>query len=120
VHEHVTIAVRDHPAALRLFLVPNEWPDTQRERIKELRLQHDRIFRAVVEEGVASGEFTVVDIDTTLQCMHAAMSQAPLWTTDLTDRARDRAVDALADTLMMLVGQAPPAPAGAPRRQPRP
>src|SRR3954463_7855517 len=27
--EHVTIAVRDYPAALRLFLVPRAWPSTQ-------------------------------------------------------------------------------------------
>lgn len=107
-HEHITIAVRDYPAALRLFLVPHDWPDAQRERIKELRLRHDRLFRDLVEAGVASGEFTVVDVDTALQCMHAAMSQAPTWCADLSARAQRQAVDELADTLMMLVGQLPP------------
>jgi AcrR family transcriptional regulator len=107
IHEHVTIAVRDYPAALRLFLVPREWPEAQRVRIKELRLQHDRIFRAVIEDGLARGDFTVTSVDTVLQCMHAAMTQAPLWCTDA-GGARDRAIDELADTLMMLVGQSPP------------
>jgi hypothetical protein len=63
----------------------------------------------VVEQGVASGEFTVVDTDATLQCMHASMSQAPAWCAHLSGRARDRAVDVYADTVLMLVGVAPPA-----------
>ncbi|HVV14611.1 TetR/AcrR family transcriptional regulator [Amycolatopsis sp.] len=104
IHEHVTIAVRDYPAALRLFLVPHEWPKAQYERVKALRQQHDRLFRTLVEEGAASGEFTVTSVATVLQCMHAAMSQAPLWCAGLGERARRRSVDELADTLMMLVG----------------
>ena len=77
--EQVTIAVRDYPAALGLFLVPQEMPDPQRARIKELRRRHDQVFRSVIEQGVASGEFTVTTVDTALRCMHAAMSQAPVW-----------------------------------------
>jgi hypothetical protein len=42
-----------------------------------------------------------------LQCLHAAMSQAPLWCGGLSGRAADQAIDELADTLMMLVGQRP-------------
>jgi len=105
--EHITIAVCDYPAALRLFLVPREWPEAQQVRIKELRQRHDTVFRSVIEAGVASGEFTVTSVDTTLQCMHAAMTQAPLWLGDLTGQARDHAIDELAATLMMLVGLAP-------------
>jgi AcrR family transcriptional regulator len=100
--EHIRIAVREYPAALRLFLVPDDWPEEQRARIKALRRRHDAVFRAVVEEGLRAGEFTVVAVDPTLQAMHAAMSQAPVWLRD------DREIDRLADTLMMLVGVAPP------------
>ncbi|MDQ4118382.1 MAG: TetR/AcrR family transcriptional regulator [Actinomycetota bacterium] len=103
VREHVAIAVREYPAALRLFLVPSTWPDAQRTRIKELRRRHDRVFRAVLEEGLASGEFAVVSADATLQCMHASMSQAPEWCASLRGRARERALDELTDTLMKLV-----------------
>lgn len=110
-HEHITIAVRDYPAALRLFLFPREWPDAQRTRIKELRRRHDRVFRDVLEQGVDSGEFTVTDVDTVLQCMHAAMTQAPLSLGEFPGRDRDRAIDRLTDTLLMLVGQPPPAAA---------
>ena len=105
--EHLRIAVRDYPAALRLFLVPRAWPEPQAMRIKELRRRHNDVFRTVIEHGVAAGEFTVVDIDTTLQCMHAAMSQAPLWSEHLTGDARDHALTELTDTLMMLVGRLP-------------
>lgn len=106
--EHITIAVREYPAALRLFLVPQEWPQAQQARIKELRRRHDSLFRQIIEEGVASGEFTLTRVDPVLQCMHAAMSQAPLWCGDPAGQALDDAIVELTDTLMMLVGQAPP------------
>jgi len=107
VREHIGIAVREYPAALRLFLVPQDWPAAQQARIKELRRRHDSVFRAVVEDGVASGEFTVTAVDPVLQCMHAAMSQAPAWCAHLSGRARDRAIDVFADTVMLLVGVLP-------------
>ncbi|PVZ10867.1 TetR/AcrR family transcriptional regulator [Actinomycetospora cinnamomea] len=104
--EHVAIAVGEYPAALRLFLVPSTWPADPRERIKELRRRHDQVFRGVLEEGLASGDFAVTGVDTTLQCMHAAMAQAPLWCGGLESEARERALDELADTLMKLVAAA--------------
>ncbi|MBV9923306.1 MAG: TetR/AcrR family transcriptional regulator [Pseudonocardia sp.] len=104
IREHVTVAVQDHPAALRLFLVPDEWPPAQRAAIKELRRRHDRLFRDVVEEGVATGEFAVVDLDTALHCMHAAMAQSPIWYRRVRGAAFDRAVERLVETLMLLVG----------------
>ena len=107
IREQVTVAVRDYPAALRLYLVPNDWPQAQRGRIKELRRRHDQLFRTVIEEGVASGDFTVVSVDTALQCMHAAMSQAPVWCAGLEGAEIDRAIEELTDTLMMLVGELP-------------
>lgn len=107
VHAHLTIAVNDYPAALRVFLLPRAWPDAQRERIKELRRRHDSLFRQVIEAGVASGEFTVTTVDTVLQCMHAAMAQAPTWCAELPTRAQNKTIDDLTDTLMMLVGVNP-------------
>ena len=106
VREHVAIAVREYPAALRLFLVPSTWPDDQHARIKELRRRHDRVFRTVLEEGLATGEFAVRSTDATLQCMHASMSQAPEWCGALRGRARERALDEITDTLMKLVAPA--------------
>jgi hypothetical protein len=76
-------------------------------RIEALRRQHNALFRRVVEEGVASGDFTVTSVDTALRCMHAAMSQAPLWFRRKKGHALERALDELADTLMMLVSVPP-------------
>jgi AcrR family transcriptional regulator len=103
IREHVAIAVREYPAALRLFLAPSTWPDALRARIAELRRRHDRVFRAVLTEGIATGEFSVVALPATLQAMHAAMSQAPLWCSGLEGAEQDRALDELTDTLMKLV-----------------
>jgi len=107
VREHVTVAVREHPTTLRLFLVPDDWPPPQRAAIKELRRAHDRVFRDVVEQGVAAGEFTVVDVDTTLHCLHAAMTQAPVWYGALGGAPLEAAVERLVATLMMLLGARP-------------
>src|SRR5687768_4284685 len=107
VREQVTIAVRESPAALRLFLVPDDWPQAHRTAIKERRRRHDRLFRDVVEEGVRTGEFTVADLGTTLHCLHVAMTQAPVWYRNLQGTVLDRAIDGLVRTLMMLVGQDP-------------
>ena len=104
IREHISITVTEYPGALGLFLMPNTWPETQRARIKELRRRHDAVFRAVVERGIVSGELVVTSVDTTLQCMHAAMSQAPLWCGSLKGQQLDQALDELTDTLMMLVG----------------
>jgi AcrR family transcriptional regulator len=105
--EHIGIAVREYPAALRLFLAPQQWPAAQQARIKELRRRHDSVFRRVVEEGVRAGDFTVTGVDSALQCMHAAMSQTPAYCAHLSGRAREKAIDEFADTLMMLVGVLP-------------
>ncbi|GLZ43924.1 TetR family transcriptional regulator [Actinomycetospora sp. NBRC 106375] len=103
IREHVAIAVREYPAALRLFLVPSTWPDALRVRITELRRRHDHVFRTVLTEGIDRGEFRVVGLGSTLQAMHAAMSQAPLWCAGLGEDEQERALDELADTLMKLV-----------------
>jgi AcrR family transcriptional regulator len=105
--EHIAIAVREYPAALGLFLVPQDWPAEQRARIKELRRRHDSVFRRVVEDGVAAGEFTVTTVDSVLQCLHAAMSHTPTWCGRLRGRAREQAIDEATETLMMLVGVRP-------------
>lgn len=101
--EHIAIAVHEYPAALRLFLVPDSWPAALRGRIRELRRRHDLVFRREVTAGVDAVEFAVVSVDATLQAMHAAMSQAPLWCSHLAAEARNQAMDDLAAVLLKLV-----------------
>ena len=122
VREHIGIAVREYPAALRLFLAPQDWPDAQRRGSRSSAAGTTRCSATVVEEGLASGDFTVTAVDAALQCMHAAMSQTPAWCAHLAGRARERAIEEFADTVLMLVGVLPrrpgraddPSPRGAP------
>lgn len=103
IREHVRIAVCEYPAALGLFLVPRDWPDEQGARVKALRRRHDLLFRSAIERGVDRGEFSVASVDVTMQCLHAAMSQAPRWCARLGRRRQLEAIDELSDTLMQLV-----------------
>lgn len=105
VREHIAIAVTEYPAALALFLVPKSWPRDQAARIKDLRRRHNDVFAEILAAGREAGEFQLIDVNTTLQCMHAAMSQAPLWIGRLEGDARIAASDTLADTLMVLTRQ---------------
>jgi AcrR family transcriptional regulator len=106
--EQAAIVVRDHPAAIRLFFLLREWPEPQHARIKELRRYHNDLFRVLLEEGVRSGEFAVADVSVTLQCMHAAINQAPTWTRRMSPPELEQAINTLIDTLMKLVGTPPP------------
>jgi len=108
--EQASMVVRDHPVAIRLFLLQREWPEPQRSRIKELRRHHNNLFRTILEEGAASGDFVLPDIDVTLQCLHAAINQAPLWTRRMSRGEVDETIGTLVDTLMVLVGETPPNP----------
>jgi AcrR family transcriptional regulator len=71
--------VREHPQLARLFLQPVDWPEPCRLRSKALRLEHDEIFRSVIRDGVAAGEFAVDDEGVALQCLHGAVSYVPVW-----------------------------------------
>ena len=65
------------------------------------------VFRTVVEEGVAAGEFTVTGVDTDA-AVHARGDDAGARLVPRpAGRGARRAVDGLADTLMMLVGTRP-------------
>lgn len=105
--EQLAMVVRDHPAAIRLFMLLREWPEPQHSRIKELRRRHNDLFRAIVEDGVRSGEFSVLDVGITLQCIHSAINQAPMWTRGLPRDELEKALATLVGTLMMLVGDVP-------------
>jgi AcrR family transcriptional regulator len=74
----LVIIVREQPQMARMFLQPMDWPETYRQRTKALRRQHDEIFRSVVREGIASGEFDV-DEQVAMHNLHGAMNYVPVW-----------------------------------------
>ncbi len=70
----LTLLLQDNPEATGLFARPRDWPDVHRELVKTLTRKHDRVFRAVVQEGVRAGEFHPISVRTALQCMHGAVN----------------------------------------------
>ena len=77
--EQLRIVVFDHPEAGRLFAHPYDWPESHRPLVRELRRDHDKIFRDVVVDGVRAGEFGDIDIDIAMHCIHGAINDVPIW-----------------------------------------
>lgn len=91
--EHLRILIREqlhvlnelYPEAGKLFSFPTSWPAVHSEAMKAMRRRHDAIFRAVVERGVAGGEFDCPDIDVALHCLHGILNHASVWVRASTD-----------------------------------
>ncbi|MGW6120992.1 TetR/AcrR family transcriptional regulator [Nocardia sp. NPDC055165] len=85
-----------YPEVGKLFSFPAPWPDEHGESIKTMRRRHDRIFRAVIDRGVASGEFDCSDPSVALHCLHGILNHASIWLRPAADpegRTREAVVD---------------------------
>ena len=56
--EQQVFTTQDRPELSRLFLRHLEWPPPLLDRIHEWLVRHDRIWKQIIEAGIASGEFT--------------------------------------------------------------
>jgi AcrR family transcriptional regulator len=101
--EQLTILLIDYPEAARLFSQPLDWPPEHRKLIRSLRVQHDAVFRAVVESGAESGEFKTADASVTLHCIYGAINYAPLWVRTSSRPAVTRVIDSICETLLKLI-----------------
>jgi AcrR family transcriptional regulator len=97
---------RDAPELSRLFLTSMDWPDGFREQVKRLRDRHDRYFRTVITEAVASGEFLTSAPEEARHCMHGAINYAPVWLRP-GDPKFDARVKAIAASLVLMLCPAP-------------
>ena len=97
----LTIILREQPHLAVLFLQPLDWPERYRQRTRALRLEHDAIFRAVVQAGISSGEFDV-DEDVAMHNLYGAMNYAPVWLRGLTKKRFDTRAGAVAANLLRL------------------
>lgn len=97
----LVITVREQPQMARMFLQPMDWPETYRQRTKVLRREHDEIFRSVVREGIASGEF---DVDETIAMhnLHGALNYVPVWFRPKRRKDVDEMSAAVAENLLRL------------------
>lgn len=102
--EQLLLVLRDYPAMMHIFLFPRDLNPEDQDRVKELRRSHHLVFKAVMDEGVASGEFVVTSPGVALQCIYAALNVAPLWVSVTSQAALERSVEEIVDTAMMMVG----------------
>ncbi|GAA3649294.1 TetR/AcrR family transcriptional regulator [Nocardioides ginsengisoli] len=99
------VVVWDYPASIELFTLRD--PADVEGKVKAVRAGHDALFRGLVDEGLASGEFHLTSTAASLECMYSSINMSPLWIErDNPTRARQQ-IQELIDTLLMLVGVVP-------------
>lgn len=86
-------------AAGRLFQM-DDWPAPIKSKIKASRTEHYTYFKAVVDEGLESGDFDVDDPRLALQLLHGAMNHTPNWLS--ARQLTDELLNGIADELMRL------------------
>ncbi|GAB2450262.1 TetR/AcrR family transcriptional regulator [Nocardia tengchongensis] len=85
-----------YPEVGKLFSFPAPWPAEHSEAIKTMRRRHDRLFREVIDRGIASEEFDCRDPAVALHCLHGILNHASIWLRPEADpdhRTRDVVVD---------------------------
>lgn len=97
----LTIILREQPQLAALFLQPLDWPERYRQRTRALRLEHDAIFRTVVRDGIASGEF-VVDEQVAMHNLYGAMNYTPVWFSGRTKKEFETMATAVSANLLRL------------------
>ena len=101
IRAQLDMVVREYPQMARLFLQPLDWPELYRQRSRALRVEHDGIFRAVVREGIASGEFEV-DEDVAMHNLYGAMNNVPVWFRGRRKKDVEEMAAKVADNLLRL------------------
>ena len=79
IHTQLTIITNDSREVSRLFLNPMDWPETFRAQVKKMRDRHDKFFRSVINDGLASGEFNCIDADVAHHCLHGGINYSAVW-----------------------------------------
>lgn len=101
---HVVLLLHDYPETGRMFSQFIDWPEPHRTRIKQLRRRHDQMFRAVIEQGVATGDLHPIDPDIALHCLYGALNQTLAW---YRGRGRSQLAETaarIADTTLLMFG----------------
>ncbi|TCJ96806.1 TetR family transcriptional regulator [Nocardia alba] len=96
ISEQLRVLTVLYPEVGTLFSFPAPWPDEHGESVKTMRRRHDRIFREVVDRGIASGELDCPDPSVALHCLHGILNHASIWLRPAADpegRTREAVVD---------------------------
>lgn len=109
IERQLDISVNESPHLAMLYRLPLDWPTSYQKRIKELRREHYEVFRSVVRDGIANGEFDVADETITVHNFFGAMNYAPVWCKPQSKKQFRETARGVADSLLRLF-----LPAGAP------
>lgn len=101
IRAQLSLIVREYPQMARLFLQPLDWPELYRKRSRALRVEHDEIFRSVVQGGIDSGEFDV-DVNVAMHNLYGAMNNVPVWFRGRRKKEFDEMAAKIADNLLRL------------------
>ncbi len=103
--EQQVFTTQDRPELSRLFLRHLEWPPPLLEKIHDWLVRHDRIWKDVIEAGIASGEFTaVVDPAIVRHCIHGALDFVPFWYHPHGKYPPEELFGHVADTVLQMLG----------------
>jgi AcrR family transcriptional regulator len=106
--EQLRIITVEYPELARLFLAHLEWPVAVRERISEWHHRHDAIIRAVIEEGVNSGELADLDVSVVRHNLTGALNFVPFWFKPGGRYSDAEAFEAVADSVLLMFGVGAP------------
>lgn len=104
VRAQVLVLTRDQPAGAALYLRDVGLPEAAQARLRTFVEQHDRLFRAIIDEGVRAGELHVADPAVARLLMHGAINYIPSWYSQSRRMSPERLADVVAGTLLQLFG----------------
>jgi AcrR family transcriptional regulator len=106
--EQQIFTTQDRPELCRLFLRPLEWPPPLLDKIHDILVRHDRIWKRVIEEGIRAGEFVpMADVAIVRHCIHGALDFVPFWFHANGKLKADEVFEQVADTVLLMLGVEP-------------
>ena len=79
ISKQADMLVSDYAVHTRLFFAVVDWPVDFEPHISALRHRYERVFRRVIDEGVASGEFSMPSVTVARFCIQGALAYLPIW-----------------------------------------
>jgi AcrR family transcriptional regulator len=105
--EDLRITTNDHPELSQLFLRPMDWPPAIAAQVRGWRAEHDAIYSAVIDEGIATGELSTSDPYVARHCLHGALNYAPVWLRGAGVAKSNRLRESIADQLLAMLHASP-------------
>jgi AcrR family transcriptional regulator len=96
--EQIKLSTSEIPQFIQLFLHPMGWPAPLSDSVRRFREENDDVYRKVIEQGVAGGEFRLAKPSVSRLCMQGALAFLPDWFKSSDASATETVVD----TIMMM------------------